>query len=168
MPSRGKCLSESSAPQRSLKWQAAVTTSSLHAPCEMPVTPNLGHSAANTAPAEIPQRQLPVGLWPPAISSRQDTVRKADVISGAKTQFQFFIPKWLPRGCSLQRWQGGEGLAHRGPPQRGCVAELALSLQAGSLLFLNCWHRPSTQPQPNLAQRAHGPSAPHCCAKLPS
>lgn len=67
MPSPGKCLSDSSAPQRSQKWQAAVTASSLQ---EMPVTPNLGHSAANTAPAEIPQRQLPVGLWSPATSSR--------------------------------------------------------------------------------------------------
>lgn len=34
MPSPGKCLSDSSAPQRSLKWQAAVTASSLQ---EMPV-----------------------------------------------------------------------------------------------------------------------------------
>lgn len=112
-------LSESSAPQRSLKWQAAVTASSLH---EMPVTPNLGHRAANTASAEIPQRQLPVGLWLPATSSRQDTVRKADVISGAKTQFKLFSPKWVPRGFSLQ---GGEGLAHRGSP---------------SLAVLQSWH----------------------------
>lgn len=78
MPGPGKCLIESSAPQRSLKWQAAVTASSLH---EMPVMPNLGCSAANTSPAEIPQRQLPVGLWPlPPVQDR--------TWSGRQTSFQ--------------------------------------------------------------------------------
>lgn len=70
---------------------------------QISVTPNLGHRAANTAPAEIPQRQLPAGLWLPATSSRQDTVRNADVISEAKTQFKLFSPKRVPRGFSLQR-----------------------------------------------------------------
>lgn len=38
MPSHGKCLSESSEPQRSLKWQVLLQ-------------PNLGHSVASASPA---------------------------------------------------------------------------------------------------------------------
>lgn len=63
-------------------------------------------------------------------------------MSGAKNQFQLFIPKQLPRAFSMQRCEGVKEL--RFPPQPSYIAELALSLQAGSSLLLQQWHRPTT------------------------
>lgn len=112
MLSPRKHLPESSVPQRPLQWLATVRTSSPHAPREMPTDvispsrPTASHNTANTASTEVLQRELSVGLWPPATSSGWDTLRKAAIISGAKKQFQLFIPKWLPRGFCSQRCEG--------------------------------------------------------------
>lgn len=112
--SPSKCLLDnSSAPQRPLCWQAAARASHCRPPerCLLtyfPVTPTCCRQYCKHG-CLAPWWELLAGRWPPASRSRQDMLRKAVLFSGAKQQFQQFLPIGSSRTFACKSARGVNG-----------------------------------------------------------
>lgn len=137
MPSPSKCLTETSAPQRPLQRQAAVKSIR----CLLMYLPVMPNRQSQNCKQEIPKRELPVGLWPPATSSRQDSsphVRSQKPVPAVHSQA-------APQSLFHAKVRGSEGLPYRDFPP--------------SLATLQSWHCPCRQ-APHFSS-SNGTDPPH-------